>query len=1412
MKPQISIQKWLQSISAAAMQSIIIAFLLLILSWHSAIIAQNPIIVENAIPVAEFYNDCYQGSCGPFEGFATELGVNKGNTVRFKISGPNGLVYSIKIYRLGYYQGKGARLQATLPGPYVGTNQSGLTTDDLNTGMVSCNLWAESAHWDIPSTAVSGLYQAVILDENGGTSYIIFIVRDDDYHSAMLYKTADANWHAYNRWGGRSFYDGGISGNLGTYNHAVKLSYQRPFDGVTSQNFFGQAELPLIRWMEKNGYDVSYTTQLDMSRDANLSITPAQHKILISAGHDEYWSAENRTVWERARNNGVNLAFFSGNEIYWKTRWEDNMKTLVCFKEGTLGENNCGGACDPSELWTGLWRDGCGPVYANPANYGGAIDACNPENQLGGQISWVNGVGTMTVSDTYKDMRFWKHTAIANLQPGQSISLSPNSLGSEWDQYQYASYYPPRRILLSTTQSSGLIHNLSLYRHTSGALVFAAGTIRWSWGLYAQHEDGPSVEDLNMKQAMVNLFAYMGVPPVAGQLENGLFYETGATSSIPPVSVITSPVNGAALSSSTVTITGTASAPADAVLFGIEISVDGGTTWNQASGAANWSFSWNPPAPGTYTIKVRGWDDLGNVEVPGTVPVEFSNCISVTFNGPSVFSVFLPNQPGADPQNGTGLPLEVGMRFRSNADGYIISLKYYKIAGTTGVHTGNLWANGGSTPLVSATFINETLSGWQTVTLPTPYPITANTLYVVSYFSPSGQYPSSSLNYFTSDVVNGPLTAPAANNGLYIYNATSAYPSASTLTNYWVDVTFSTTLGADEIPPSVLTISPINNAPGVPITIHPSVAFSEPLDPETVNSNTFILTGPGSTPVTGTVSYNSGINTATFTPSWPLAFNTAYTAKVIGGANDPRIKDVAGNALPADYTWTFTTEIYVQPSITVHPVSQSTCSGSSVSFSSAATGNPTPTLQWQVSTDGGTTWSDISGATTSPYTFTSAIGDNDKQYHAFWTNGEWSGTSDPAILTVVTGISGSINAVNPNICPGDPFQLQLINATGLQPFTLIVNGKTYSGVGNNTTFATIPSADEGIWPSTATPSNADETSSTPYELGVKFKPIADGYIKGIRFYKGPNNTGTHIGRLWTATGSSQLASATFTNETATGWQQVLFSSPVVVTANTTYVASYSVPAGHFSQSLSYFNTNTPVISANGLVQTLPSTGNGVFNGSIGQFPNTVPPLFTNYWVDVVFAYSVNNNTITNNLTSLADNGTCTITGNPVSTVGITVHNTNAPTVNSPVFYNQGDAASPLSATGTNLLWYTTPTGGTGSPGAPTPSTSGTGTTSYYVSQTENGCESPRAQIDVIVTGPAGWYDVNWNYRRPIVLTNSCGTALTDYQFLVSLNNTFDFTQTKTDGSDIRLLTLTDQHPFRIGSKLGTPVICRQESG
>ena len=157
-----------------------------------------------------------------------------------------------------------------------------------------------------------------------------------------------------------------------------------------------------------------------------------------------------------------------------------------------------------------------------------------------------------------------------------------------------------------------------------------------------------------------------------------------------------------------------------------------------------------------------------------------------------------------------------------------------------------------------------------------------------------------------------------------------------------------------------------------------------------------------------------------------------------------------------------------------------------------------------------------------------------------------------------------------------------------------------------------------IWPSTATPGTPDMNQSLPVELGVRFTSSSSGFITGVRFYKGVNNTGTHVGNLWSSSGTL-LASATFTGESGSGWQQVNFSSPVAITANTVYVASYFSPTGDFPVDRNYFNTavNNPPLQA---LQNGANGSNGVYNyGSSSAFP-TSSFQASNYWVDVVFSH------------------------------------------------------------------------------------------------------------------------------------------------------------------------------------------------
>ena len=172
----------------------------------------------------------------------------------------------------------------------------------------------------------------------------------------------------------------------------------------------------MVRWLERNGYDVSYTSGVDTDR-AGAELL--EHQVFLSVGHDEYWSADQRANVEAARDAGVNLAFFSGNEVFWKTRWEesidgsgDDYRTLVCYKETHADEQ-----IDPEgpEAWTGTWRD---PRFSPPGDGG------RPENELSGNIFMVNaGTAEITVPAADGALRLWRNTDIAALEPGETATL-----------------------------------------------------------------------------------------------------------------------------------------------------------------------------------------------------------------------------------------------------------------------------------------------------------------------------------------------------------------------------------------------------------------------------------------------------------------------------------------------------------------------------------------------------------------------------------------------------------------------------------------------------------------------------------------------------------------------------------------------------------------------------------------------------------------------------------------------------------------------------------------------------------------------------------------------------------------------------------------------------------------------------
>ena len=155
-----------------------------------------------------------------------------------------------------------------------------------------------------------------------------------------------------------------------------------------------------------------------------------------------------------------------------------------------------------------------------------------------------------------------------------------------------------------------------------------------------------------------------------------------------------------------------------------------------------------------------------------------------------------------------------------------------------------------------------------------------------------------------------------------------------------------------------------------------------------------------------------------------------------------------------------------------------------------------------------------------------------------------------------------------------------------------------------------------VWSTATVPGVVDTTDPNAVELGVKFRSDVNGTVLGVRFYKAAANTGTHVGNLWSSTGTL-LATVTFAKETASGWQQAYFSTPVAITAATTYIVSYYAPAGHYSATASYFTNsgadNTPLHA----LRTGVDGPNGVYLYSSDGFP-TFTWTDTNYFVDVIF--------------------------------------------------------------------------------------------------------------------------------------------------------------------------------------------------
>lgn len=323
-----------------------------------------------------------------------------------------------------------------------------------------------------------------------------------------------------------------------------------------------------------------------------------------------------------------------------------------------------------------------------------------------------------------------------------------------------------------------------------------------------------------------------------------------------------------------------------------------GTNISGATGSSYGISSVSTTSAGSYSVVVSN--------AAGSVTSNNAT-LTVTSSGGSgtAVSLFGSGELPSSPRSNDGQGISLGMKFRTTQNGVVNGIRYYKGPNTTGTRTGYLWSSSGAM-LASVTFSNETESGWQQALFSSPVPVTAGLTYVASYHSPSGFFAATG-SYFNSAKVNGPVRGLANGedgpNGLYRYSASPVFPNNGyNSSNYWVDILFTPGSGADITAPVVTSVSPTNGTTGVSVNPTITANFSEAINASTISASTVQLkAGAAVIPTTITLSA-SGITIST---SSALSYSSVYTVLLKGGSSG--IKDLAGNALTSDYSWTFTT-------------------------------------------------------------------------------------------------------------------------------------------------------------------------------------------------------------------------------------------------------------------------------------------------------------------------------------------------------------------------------------------------------------------------------------------------------------------------------------------------------------------------
>jgi len=421
------------------------------------------------------------------KGYATAASVMQGGVIGLRVTTARHEPYTIDIYRLGYYHGTGGRHISHL-GPFAGAPQPACYTVRA-TGMVTCP-WRTSVRLHVPRWWTSGVYFAVLTTPRSHyQSEIMFTVRDRR-PAGIVFMSSVNTYQAYNNYPydppkgvgwddgahpltGRSLYDfnSPVTNRYPDGRPAVKVSFDRPYSsqyGNPGNGGLTDFEPFTIAFLEKRGYDVTYITDVDADAHPRLLL---RHKVVLVAGHSEYWSRRMYDGAYSARDHGVNLAFITSNEIYWQVRFERDSegrarRVIVGYKDFKPDPVR-----NPS-LRTILWRD-----------------LGRPEQELSGVQLPTNGFldwGGLPFVPIHTHTWPFKGTGLRS-----GVAVPGELVGYEIDSFDPA-YPAPNavwRVLIGASPfvnfegDGGYTHNMSIYRAHSGALVWATGTMDWSWTL-----------------------------------------------------------------------------------------------------------------------------------------------------------------------------------------------------------------------------------------------------------------------------------------------------------------------------------------------------------------------------------------------------------------------------------------------------------------------------------------------------------------------------------------------------------------------------------------------------------------------------------------------------------------------------------------------------------------------------------------------------------------------------------------------------------------------------------------------------------------------------------------------------------------------------------------------------------------